>query len=269
MNEFFFKERGLYYRINDFKKNTPTLVFVHGVYGSSSAWLKHEQKFLKSYNVLSYDLRGHGKSHSYKNYKDYKIDNFVEDLNDLVTYLKIEKFILIGHSMGSLIVLDYILKYQEKITSAILLSPNINTGNRWIKKIINKPLLRFVSLIESKMKKPRLGDHVDYSKYPNSGDWDVKRSIADLRNTGMSNYLYCVKHFSGYDRRDNIKSIKIPLLIIHGEKDSIFPIKNSIEMAKKIPNSKLVVLKNANHILVINYFDDVSKLIDDFIKNQN
>ncbi len=266
MQEFFFKEKGLYYRVNDFKGNRPTLVFVHGVYGSSSAWERHEEFFSDRYNILNYDMRGHGKSHVYKKYEDYDIDKFVEDLNDLVDYLKIKNFILIAHSMGSLIVMDYLLKHQDKVKSAILLSPNMNTGNTWLNTVINKPLLPLIKSVESKLPKWRIGDHVDYSKYLNSSDWAVRRSIADLKNTGLSTYLYCVRHFCGYDRRESVKNIKIPVLIVHGKKDSIFPVKNSIEMAQKIPNAKLAVLENADHIIVINHFEEVSKIIEDFVE---
>lgn len=168
--------------------------------------------------------------------------------------------------MGSLIVLDYLLKHQEKVISAILLSPNINTGNEWLKIVINKPLMCLITAIENKLPKWRLGGHVDYSKYPNSSDWAVKRSIADLKNTGLSTYLYCVKHFCGYDRRNCLGNIKVPVLIVHGRKDSIFPVKNSIEMAQKIPKSKLVILENADHIIVINHFDEISKIIEGFIE---
>ena len=266
MQEFFFEEKGLYYRVNDLKKSRLTLVFVHGVYGSSSAWTKHEEKFSEKYNILNYDMRGHGKSYVYQKYEDYDIDEFVEDLNDLIDYLKIEKFILIAHSMGSLILIDYLLKYQNRVTSAILLSPNIDTGHNWLRTVINAPLLRFIKLIENKLPKWRLGGHVDYSKYPNSSDWAIKRSVADLKNTGLSTYLYCVKHFAGCNRRDAVKNITVPILIVHGKKDSIFPVKNSIEMAKEIKSSKLAVLENADHIIVINHFEEVSKIIEDFIE---
>ena len=80
MKEFYFKENHIYYRMNDFKPDRKTLVFVHGMSGSSSAWIEYEEKFSKEYNVLTYDLRGHGKSHRYKKFNDYEIDKFTEDL---------------------------------------------------------------------------------------------------------------------------------------------------------------------------------------------
>lgn len=266
MQELFFEDKGLYYRINNFKKDRKTLVFVHGVYGSSSAWLKHEEEFSQKYNILTYDLRGHGKSRVYKKIEDYAIEKFTEDLNDLVDFLKIDKFILIGHSMGSQIVLDFLIKHQNKVKSAILLSPNMDTGHAWLKIVVNKPLLYLISKIESLFKKSRIGGHVDYSKYLNSSDWDMPRSWADLKNTGLFIYLSSVRHFCSFNRRDQLKNIKIPILIVHGKKDSIFPVKNSIEMSKDVENSKLVVLENADHIIVINHFEEVSKIIDDFVQ---
>ena len=61
-----------------------TLVFAHGVSGSSSAWWPYEKIFENKYNVLTYDIRGHGLSKKYPNYEDYEIKNFVKDFHDLI-----------------------------------------------------------------------------------------------------------------------------------------------------------------------------------------
>ena len=68
MKEHFFEDR-IYYRTNEFKSDRLTLVFVHGVSGSSSAWLPYEKIFENKYNVLTYDIRGHGLSKKYPHYE--------------------------------------------------------------------------------------------------------------------------------------------------------------------------------------------------------
>jgi len=65
--------------------------------------------------------------------------------------------------------------------------------------------------------------------------------------------------------------IDIPVLIIHGKEDSIFPIKHGIEMAKKIPNAKIVMLDNVCHeikdsLITINKISDA---MENFLKNIN
>src|ERR1035437_9988341 len=96
MQEHIFEDR-IYYRTNEFKTDRLTLVFAHGVSGSSSAWLPYEKIFENKYNILSYDIRGHGKSKKYPHYEDYEIKNFALDLHDLITHLKISKFIRLEH----------------------------------------------------------------------------------------------------------------------------------------------------------------------------
>ena len=97
MKESFFKGDFICYRTNDFQVKRQTLIFIHGLSGSSSAWLEYENKFGSTYNILTFDLRGHGKSAKPKKYKDYEIANIVKDIGDLIEYLGIKNYILISH----------------------------------------------------------------------------------------------------------------------------------------------------------------------------
>lgn len=268
MQEHFWEEKGIYYRTNIFKEKRGTLVFVHGVSGSSAAWKKHEDKFKGEYNILTYDIRGHGKSFKYDKYEDYEIKKFVNDLENLVNYLKIDKFVLIPNSFGSLLALDYALTHQERLLAIIFLSINVDVRNNWLKFVLGKPVLKLAKYIDDKMHYP-ISTHLDYSRYSNTHDWTPSIIIANVKNTGISNYLYCSKQACGYDRRKEIEELKVPVLLIHGKKDTIFPVKNSIEVAKKLKNSKLVLLENADHIIVLNHFEKISKVIDDFLKEHN
>ena len=99
MQEHIFDNR-IYYRTNEFQPGRPTLVFAHGVSGSSSAWLPYEKIFENKYNILTYDIRGHGLSKKYPHYEDYEIKKFAEDLHDLVSSLGITKFVLVSNSFG-------------------------------------------------------------------------------------------------------------------------------------------------------------------------
>ena len=108
MKEYFLEQQGIYYRANDFMEGKPTILFVHGLSGSSSAWGKYEEKFKGHYNVISYDLRGHGKSKRFNNYNDYAIEKFVEDINILISFLGVKKLFVVSHSFGTLFAIDFI-----------------------------------------------------------------------------------------------------------------------------------------------------------------
>lgn len=265
MKEYLYSKKGIYYRKNDFLHNRETLVFIHGLSGSSSAWTRYEKRFEENYNILTFDLRGHGKSTKPRHYKDYEINCFGRDLAELLEYLKIETFIMISHSFASLIALEFLKNHMTMVKKAVFLSPSYNEKDRLIGKILD-PLLFLTKALEALPFSGKNGRHVDYSNYPNSGDWNIPRMVADMGNTDLRVYLYCLSHSLHVNYIDLLSSIKIPTLLIHGKKDSIFPFKNSITMNNILRDSKLVLLPEANHIVVLNWFNEVSDAIANFIR---
>lgn len=264
MNEHYFEQNKSYYRTNEFLPDRPTLVFVHGVSGSSSAWLAYEEFFGKAYNVLSFDLRGHGKSGKYAAYEDYAVGNFVQDIHDLLKHLAIEKCTMVSHSMGTLIALDYLLEHQDMIASAVFISPNFSISQKAVAAII-KPLSRIAGAIDIVIRSPEEGGHTDYSKYPRSGDWNIPRMIDDIRNTSMRVYLHCTRQVCEFQRLDLLDRITVPVLIIHGKKDTIFPVKNSVMIAKKIKGAQLLLIDNASHSAQQVVMDEAAQAIDEFL----
>lgn len=264
MKEFIHKSTYIYYRTNDFQLNRETLVFVHGLSGSSSAWLPYEKKFEGKYNLFFFDLRGHGKSIKYKKCADYSIANFAKDLEIILADLGIGNFILISHSFGTLIALEYLFNNQNIAKAAVFLSPGFAPRKRFASRIV-EPFLRLYSWFEFLPFKAKTGTHIDYRKYLNTGDWNLRRMRADVGNTGLRAYLYGSLESLKFDREDFLPEIKIPCLIMQGKRDTIFPVNNSKFMAEKIKDSKLILLDRADHILVLNNFSEVSDAMEDFV----
>ncbi len=264
MQEYFLNKNKIYYRKNDFQENRQTLVFVHGISGSSSAWLAYEKRFSLDCNILSFDLRGHGKSHKPKNIDDYSIAKFASDLKELVKYLRIKNFVLISHSFGVLVVLDFLQKNMNLVSKLVFLSPNFAPTKISSAKFI-KPFLNLVKIFSLFTPSQNGKTHIDYSRFVNTGDWNILRMFADIKNTSLRVYLYGTKQSYKVNYEKVIDKINIPTLIIHGRKDSIFPVSGSTSIHKKIKNSQLIVIENADHILVLNNFLEVSRAIDRFI----
>ena len=268
MKELYFKN-SLYYKVNDFEPNRPTLVFIHGLSGSSSAWIPYEKIFENKYNVLTFDIRGHGKSKKFPLYSNYEIKHFAEDINDLVTYLNISKFVLISHSFGTLIAAEYIKQCPKKVLANIFLSPIFGLEKGLMAKI-TRPLLKLSRVLDLFPGKLKPGHQVDYTKHPNSTDWNLKRCYADVSNTTLRVYLYCLSQSMLIEQEYFLEKIKIPTLIVHGAKDTMAPAKNSIALSKKMENVELVLMPNADHIVVLNNIKEVSEAIESFLeKNKN
>ncbi|MEI7709491.1 MAG: alpha/beta hydrolase [bacterium] len=264
MQEYLFEEK-TYYRKNEFKSNRLTLVFAHGVSGSSSAWLPYEKKFAEKYNVLFYDIRGHGKSKKFPNYSDYEVKNFVDDLHELVTFLKIKKFVLITNSFAALIAVEYIKKYRENVIASIFTSPEIYLKPPTIVKF-SKPALKILTgLISVLPFNPKPRGHVDYKKYIGSTDWSPGRNLADMRNTGLRAHFYTLRQSMQAFEHD-LEKINIPTLVIHGEKDTMIPLQNSKEVAKRIKNAEFISIPNVDHNTVHNAVKFMSEAIESFVE---
>ena len=269
MKEYLLEDR-IYYRTNEFKSDRPTLVFMHGVSGSSSAWIPYEKIFENKYNVLNFDLRGHGNSKKHPNYRDYEVKNFVNDLSDLISYLNIKKFVLISNSFAGLVHLEYLKLHRETVTANVFTSPEIYLNETFIAKIIYPTLRVLTAIINLLPFDPKPRGHVDYTKHVGSTDWDIKRNLADIKNTGLHAHFYTLRQSFTVSQEYSLEKINVPTLIIHGEKDTMVPIKNVKMMTGKIKNSEFISISNIDHNTVHNAVKVMSETIESFLeKNKN
>lgn len=264
MKEHYFKEREIYYKTNQIIPGQLTLFFIHGGSGSSSAWIRYEAQFKHKYNIVSIDLRGHGKSAKKPRLKDYALLEFSQDIYLLIKFLNLSNIVLIGHSFGTLVEQDLLFRYPNLVKAAIFLSPNININKGPMAKTLKYFLKLFFFLEWLPWPMPQ-GRHLDYSHYQNTGDWNISRLIADAKNTGFRIFYYCIRQSYELNTEKLLPRLQLPALIIHGKKDSIFPVINSIKMAKLIKKTDLVIFDHADHILVLNNFTDVSQVIEKFL----
>lgn len=265
MKESFFEERGIYFRMNDRKPHRPTLLFVHGLSGSSSVWIPYERELENDYNIISLDLRGHGKSKKLFFYGAYSPELIADDIIALLRHIGIAKCIVIGHSFGTLLSLAAIRQAPEKFSAAIFLSPTFGASAAWwlpLGRLFNSFFAAF-SLILPFDPNPR--GHVDYAKYAPTWDWSPRRIIPDIRNTSMRVYFFCARHI--YNRATDAwwQDLKLPVLIVHGKRDTVIPVAQAVQLSKIIPDSKLVLLENANHILPVNNIPEVKGAITEFV----
>ncbi len=265
MREYYLNNE-IYYRTNEFKPDRQTLVFVHGVSGSSSAWLPYEKIFENKYNVLTYDIRGHGMSKKYPNYSDYEVKKFTEDLNNLISYLGLKKFVLISNSFGGLIHLEYLKSHGENVIANVFTSPEVYLSEGSSAKIFRPILALFKMFLKILPFNPKPRGHVDYSKHKNSTDWDISRNLADMRNTGLHAHFYTLRQSMEKGQEYDLGEINVPTLVMHGEKDTMVPMKNAIRMSKEIENSKFISIPNVDHNTAHNAVKIMSDAIDAFVE---
>lgn len=105
-NNFITKDNiSLYFRYQD-NHHDKWLIMTHGIGDHCSRYDRFFKEFSPFYNIIQWDLRGHGKSGGKRGYVDY-FEEYTDDMYDLIQYLKnrfkIKSFTLFSHSMGALI----------------------------------------------------------------------------------------------------------------------------------------------------------------------
>ena len=107
----------------------PPLVFVHGAACNRRFWSQQIPRFSSAHRVLAVDLRGHGESDAPS--ERYTVRLFAEDLASTCTQLGIDSPVVIGHSLGGLVALDFASAYPGQVGAAVLIdSPLLPGGDR-------------------------------------------------------------------------------------------------------------------------------------------
>lgn len=119
----------------------PVVVLLHGFLGSSHYWKKVTDLVSRSYKVISLDLLGFGDSPKPKQ-SSYDYADHISSINATLNQLGVdEPFILVGHSMGSLIALRYATVHENQVRKLLLTNIPVMLGSREVRDTILKPNL--------------------------------------------------------------------------------------------------------------------------------
>jgi pimeloyl-ACP methyl ester carboxylesterase len=100
----------------------PPLVCLHGGWYNADSWRPQVDRFADEYRVVTYDLRGHGRTGATGS-RRYSIDLFVDDLERLLAHLGIEKPILCGLSVGGMVIQSYLDRHPDEARGAVIGGP--------------------------------------------------------------------------------------------------------------------------------------------------
>ena len=244
--------------IGDEGKGFP-LVFVHGFLGSSKMWGPQIDFFKKNFRVITPDLPGFGKSTHIKSH-----DSILSLANLILDCLKnkqINKFYLLGHSMGGMIVQEMAKIYGDKISKLICYS----TGP------IGEMPDRFETMDESRDNLKKIG--LESTARNIAKTWFIlseKAKYFDLciqagKETSVDavdNALIAMKEYNG---TNNLKFIKNETLIIWGEKDKSYNYKQIQTLKENISNSSLVIFKECAHNIHLEKIEEFNKTVQNFL----
>ena len=244
--------------VEDVGKGFP-FVFVHGYLGSSEMWNFQKEFFSKHYRVIIPALPGFGESHNVKSLDS--INKMAREIIDLLDQKNIDKFNLIGHSMGGMIVQEITKLIGDRVNKLICFA----TGS------IGEIPGRFETIDETREKLKKDGIEVSFSRVPKKwfvkGDKDknyylCKNAVKDVSLETADNALLAMKNWRG---KEDLKNIKNETLIIWGDKDTSYNFDQVDTLNKNIKNSRLEIFKDCAHNVHLEQPDQFNNLVQKFI----
>ncbi len=242
---------------------TEPLVFVHGVGLDHKMW-DSQITALNNYSIITYDLLGHGKTPYNK--EEVTLNDFSDQLDYLLKFLKIDKINLVGFSLGSLIALDFASKFQDKLKSLTVIGTTYKRTaeqralviERFEQAKLNKPI--------SKQALKRWFTDKYLDNHPEIYDQFIKILTKDGDN--HLNFLKAYKLFAYHqDDVGIIKNIKTKTLVMTGSGDSGSTVQMSKSLSDDLMNSSFIEINNGKHLCSIECADDVNINLKNFINN--
>ena len=240
------------------------IIFIHGVGLTKEIW-DPQINFFKDYNIVTYDLLGHGETPLKKTTVSF--EDFTEQLLRLINELNFNKFHLIGFSLGALIARHFAAENSNRLGSLIL-HGSIYKRNEDQKRVVKNRLeVAKMGRATSKQNTLRRWLSEDFIK-KNPEIYKKIYSILDKNN--LTNFLKSYEIFVNYIDNDSIlKKIDTNTLITTGENDVGSTPEMSNNLSKIIPRSKFIEIKKGKHLCSIECADDVNIAFKKFIDQNN
>ncbi|PVU72113.1 hypothetical protein DDW08_02990 [Vulcanisaeta sp. SCGC AB-777_J10] len=196
------------------------------------------------------------------------MDDFADDLEDLLNYLSIGKVFLWGVSMGGMIAMYFTYKNPDRVRGLILGETNFGIKSvppsKEALEILMQPPKSGLDKREMLIERMRVAFSREYfNKHRDEIEYLVNLRIRFEEDPkAYNNQLAAVLSF---DFKDKLPSIRVPTLIVTGDEDYVVNPQNSYIMNQSIPNSKLIILRGAGHLAIIERAEDYNKVVLNFI----
>ena len=255
-----FNKDGTSYKI--FGDRPPTLIFIHGVGMCGEIWAPQVEYFSKKYQVITYDFLGHGQSPLPKNKPT--LDDYVEQLNNLIDSIGVSNFSLVGHSMGAIISVAFARKFPLKVNALVALNIVFNRSQKAQKDVLlranqvleSNKILNIEKTLERWFKNNT--SSAELNKIDKVRNW--------LKNTSPKGYGEAYRLFALSDKVfiNNLYQLKLPVLYLTGNEDPNSTPLMSEQISQETPNSSSKSVNGEAHMMSYIAANKVNPIIDQF-----
>ncbi len=227
------------------------VVLLHGFPFNSSIWHEQIRSLTGLYRVITPDLRGFGKSIAPAGV--YEMDVLAADILALLDSLGIQQCVLMGHSMGGYVALAAYKMFPDRIQALGLIASQAGADSEEARQ--NR-----LNTVENVLKAGDKGARVVvdsmlpkmFAKDSTPEPEIVEEVTKIMLGTDVSGIVGALKGMAARpDSTPILPDMKIPVLLLSGDKDQLIPATKSETMASVIPNPTHIVVEDAGHLLMM------------------
>jgi 3-oxoadipate enol-lactonase len=236
------------------------LLFIHGLASSSRSWKKQVPLFSQHYQVITFDIRGHGRSD--KPIEPYSIELFASDTRELMRAIGISSAHVVGFSMGGMVAFQLAVDAPELVRSLVAVNccpeGSMRTFNNGVECFKHMLFLPFTG---TRKKMP------DEDKSTESTHLAENRHQSVIQRMAMNNKLAYANAFGAlikWSVADRLADIDCPTLMITSDADFV-PVSIKQGYASKMPCAELVVISNSRHAAPRECTEEFNAILLEFI----
>jgi pimeloyl-ACP methyl ester carboxylesterase len=184
----------------------PAVMFLHSLAGNASQWAPQLEHVRNTRRAIAVDLRGHGRSEPPSD-GQYAIEAQARDVGAVADALELERFALVGHSIGAGVALVYAAAEPERVTHLLMADP-IGDGTQTPAEEIRP----FLEALDS----PAYAETIEgyWSSIAGSDGAMLERLLADLRATPRETVVRGLRAVVAFDPKPSLARLRAPTLAV-------------------------------------------------------
>jgi 3-oxoadipate enol-lactonase len=231
------------------------LVLLHGYPLDHHLWDEVLPLLEDSFEVITPDLRGFGESTTVDT--PYTMDDYASDIAGLLDQLGIQKTAIAGHSMGGYVALAFARLFPERLSGLGLVSSQVLADPP------DRKEGRYKSAAE--VAENGIGSVVATMTPKFTTDENLQPlARASMERQQPAAYIGALKAMAErIDSTPLVSSLKVPVVIIHGDTDALIPVQRAREVREALPEAHLVEISGAGHIPMLEAKEKTAEALKD------
>lgn len=246
----------------DGPERAPALVMSHSLFADKWSWRPQFNEFRRSFRVLIYDSRGHGKSSVSP--PPYTLSKMAQDIAGLIRALGLQPVHFMGLSMGGMIAQVVALEHPEVIRSLVLCNTRSENPPGYAKLWMER-----LPMLDGAGRETILRDHIlpgwftdDFRKRHEAIVYEVCQVVRGTHVDGLCGAIAAISELA---TTPNLGRIRCPTLVIAGEKDRLTTVADAGLLADRIPGAELVIMKDTAHLSSLENPETFNRAVGNFL----